>query len=510
DIIEKTFRTLERYFDKSYGGFGDAPKFPTPHNLTFLLRYYKVKGDKKALEMVEKSLEQMYKGGIFDHIGYGFSRYSTDDKWLVPHFEKMLYDNALLAIAYLETYQVTKSELYKEVAEKIFEYILRDMTSLDGTFYSGEDADSEGVEGKFYIWSPREVTKVLGIEDGNDFCSLYDVTEKGNFEGGNIPNLIKSNLKELRSDEQKSSKIKELRRKLFEVRENRVHPFKDDKILTGWNGLMIVALAIGGRVLENSQYLSAAEKAMEFILLKLINKEGRLLARYREGEAAYLAYLDDYAFLVWGLIELYETTYKPEYLEKALNFNKEMMLYFWDEDKGGFYLTGEDSEELLTRSKEIYDGAIPSGNSVAALNLLRLADLSGDYELEEKAQQLFYYFGGEVEDNSIGYTFFLQAYLYSQVATREVVVVNKEGSADSGEMLNTLRKNFLPYTISFYLSSETKDITTVVPFLSDYKVEEGKTVAYICQNRACQPPINDLNKFNAALIASAGIEVLTR
>lgn len=440
-LPDQAFAELTANFDPVYGGFGQAPKFPTPSNLFFLLSYYQAKLAPKALAMVEKTLEQMYKGGIFDHVGFGFARYSTDQRWLVPHFEKMLYDNALLAIVYLEAYQLTGKILYHDVAEKIFRYVLREMTSPEGAFFSAEDADSEGVEGKYYLWTPTEVRAVLGEEAGADFCRLYDITEKGNFDGLNIPNLLKQKLEdknqntledtsvsESTSERESTSdfkdtnalertKIEHLRQRLFEARKKRVPPYKDDKILTAWNALMIAALAIGSRLLEEhaTEYLEAAEKGIAFIRQKLVRTDGRLLARYRDHEAAYPAYLDDYAFLVWALLELYESTKREEYLAEALTWTQEMLRLFGEEGEDGktfsLYLNGKDSEKLLVRPREIYDGALPAGNSVAAWNLLRLANITGDRELRRRAEQLFFTIGGEIGANPLGYTFILRAYL---------------------------------------------------------------------------------------------------
>ena len=497
DILDQAFSLLQRSYDRTYGGFGNAPKFPTPHNLTFLLRYYYAYGNQEALEMVEKTLGQMYKGGIFDHIGFGFSRYSTDRKWLVPHFEKMLYDNALLALAYLETYQITKKGEYRDVAEKIFSYVLRDMTSPEGGFYSAEDADSESEEGRFYVWSPREVQGILGKEKGDFYCRLFDITERGNFEGKNIANLIDRNLKELSPEE--LSLAEKCRRELFQVREKRVHPYKDDKILTAWNALMIVALAVGARVLQNNTYIEAADKAVKFIYQNLLNSEGRLLARYRDGEAAYPAYLDDYAFLGWALLELYETSYQPEYLQRALSLTSTMLELFWDDENGGLYMTEKNAEELLARPKEIYDGAIPSGNSAAVSNLLRLTALTGDTQFEEKAVVIFSAFGGDVNKHPTGYNYFLQAYLYWRSPSREIVIVSKTGNGKAKEMLDILQGQFLPHTVSLYVSPETEDIREAVPFLSDYQAIDAEAAAFICKNQSCQTPLYDAESFRQAL-----------
>lgn len=493
DTIDEAFSQFKYDFDNIYGGFGNAPKFPTPHNLFFLLRYWYKTREEYALTMIEKTLESMHKGGIYDHIGFGFSRYSTDRKWLIPHFEKMLYDNALLAIAYLETYQATKKKQYADIAEQIFAYVLRDMTSHEGGFFSAEDADSEGEEGKFYIWSPEEVKKVLGDEDGEKYCRYYDITPEGNFEGHSIPNLIKGTV----SDEDKDF-IETCRTKLFEYREKRIHPYKDDKILTSWNGLMIAAMAIGGRVLGSEKYTLASENAGDFILSKLVREDGRLLARYRDGEAAFPAYVDDYAFLIWGLIELYETTYKPQYLKKAIKLNDDLLKYFWDDENGGLFLYGSDSEQLITRPKEIYDGATPSGNSVATLNFLRLARLTGQHELEEKAAQQFLLFGSSVQRMARGYAFFLTAMLFAWSKSKEVVLVGNDFK-DTESMVDIIRQDFRPFTLSMFYSDQHKDLKELAPFVENYKTVEGKTTAYICENFACQAPITDTAHFREAM-----------
>ncbi len=395
-IIEQGFALLSRSFDPTHGGFGTAPKFPAPHNLTFLLRYGLADKNKKAWQLVEKTLTQMYKGGIFDHIGYGFARYSTDRQWLVPHFEKMLYDNALLTIAYLETYQATGKELFRQVAEQIMEYVLRDLTAPEGAFFSAEDADSEGEEGKFYLWGYQEVEEILGTEAAEKYCRVYGLSQEGNFAGRNIPNLLNTDPDKLTAEEKEF--LMACRKRLYEEREKRVRPFKDDKVLTAWNGLMIAALALAGRILGQERYRQAAAQAYDFIKNNLIRENGRLYARYRKGEAAYDGYLEDYAFLIWGLIELYQASFQPEYLEQALALTEVALQDFWDSEDQGFYMTGSGSEELLFRPKEVYDGAMPSGNSVMAFNMLRLAALTGKEFLAEKAQKLMQAFVGMVQE----------------------------------------------------------------------------------------------------------------
>ena len=494
ELVHEALTSFKHSFDHIYGGFGRAPKFPTPHNLFFLLRYWHSTHEEFALEMVEKTLDSMHRGGIYDHIGFGFSRYSTDRKWLVPHFEKMLYDNALLAIAYLEAYQATKNEKYADVARQIFTYILRDMTSPEGGFYSAEDADSEGEEGKFYVWTPKEIKEVLGEDDGEKFCKYYDITLRGNFEGHSIPNLICSSM-----TAEDSSFIESCRKRLFEYREKRIHPYKDDKILTSWNGLMIAALAMGGRILNDENYTQAGEKAVRFIFKQLVRNDGRLMARYRQGEAAYPAYVDDYAFLIWGLVELYETTYKPEYLQKALTLNDDLLKYFWDYENGGLYIYGSDSEQLITRPKEIYDGATPSGNSVAAMNFIRLARLTGRHELEDKAQVQFRTFGGSLERSPIGHSHLLTAFLYSQSPAKEVVVVGNRDYQNTGELIGVLREEFRPFTISMLYSDKYDELKSIAPFIENYKTVDGKAAAYVCENFACRAPVTDIGQLKEIL-----------
>ncbi len=408
EVLHQAFRNLARTFDSEYGGFGSAPKFPTPTNLMFLLQYHQRFKNTQALEMAEKTLISMYQGGIYDHIGFGFARYSTDRKWLVPHFEKMLYDNALLAIAYLEAFQVTGQEFYRQVAEDIFTYILRDMTSPQGGFYSAEDADSEGEEGRYYIWEREEVMSILGPAAAR-FGEVYDITAGGNFEGRSIPNLIgQSNSLEPRT------LFAEEREQLLAARENRIKPFKDDKILTAWNGLMIAALGLGGRLLQNDRYLAAAQKAADFILTNLRRGDGRLLARYRDGEARFNGYAADYAYLIWGLLELYKAGLEPRYLQAAVELNQQLLELFWDQDRGGLFFYGADSESLLVRPKEAYDSVMPSDNAVAALNFLRLGRLAPDPALVEKGRIQIESFAGSISESPGAHSFWLQALMYQE------------------------------------------------------------------------------------------------
>ncbi len=493
-IIEKVFIALLNDYDKMYGGFGAAPKFPTPHNLYFLLRYWHAYKDKRALDIVEKTLNSMSKGGIYDCIGYGFSRYSTDRRWLVPHFEKMLYDNSLLAIAYLEAYKATKTERFADIAKQIFTYILNELTSDEGGFYTAEDADSEGEEGKYYIWTKEEILQILGKESGEIFCKYFDITSEGNFEGKNIPNLIVSEV----PDNEKTL-IEDCRKILLDFRNKRVHPFKDDKILTSINGITIAALSIGGRYLGDNKYLDAAIKAVEFIFNKLVRSDGRLLARYRDGESGNLGFVDDYSFLTWGLIELYQTTYEPDYLKKALEMNDNQIKLFWDESSGGFFLYGSDSEQLISRPKEIYDGAIPSGNSVATMNFLRLARLTGRHDLEERASKQFDIFGDQLIQYPRGYTYFLTALMFAKTKTKEIVIVSGKDEKGSSKMVETINEEFRPFSVSIQSSEKKKALLEIAPFLIDYKTLNENATAYICENFSCHEPITDITEFRNIL-----------
>lgn len=486
-IVDKAFDEFYVNFDEKYGGFGMAPKFPMPHNLLFLIRYWYKTGSSKALQMAERTLESMARGGIFDHIGFGFHRYSTDGRWLVPHFEKMLYDNALLAYVYIEAYEATKKSFYKDITGKIFTYVLRDMTSPEGGFYCAEDADSEGEEGKFYVWSPKEVIEILGGEDGKWFCDIFDITSKGNFEGKSIPNLIDAGIVE-------NDRVKRCREKLFSAREKRIHPHKDDKILTSWNGLMIAAFAKAARVLKDETLCQASEKAVDFIFSNLVNKEGRLLARYRDGHAGFPAYLDDYAFLAWGLIELYESTFKAEYLKKALELTEEMLELFWDEENGGLFFNGKYSEELIIRSKEIYDGAIPSGSSVAALNLIKLSRITGDVKFSDKAWQLFSAFAENVSSHPSAYAFLLTALSLAFDSSNEIVIVGNIDGTDTQAFVDKMRSYYMPSTIMIFNPGgvQGRELESLIPFIKEMRPVNNKATLYVCQNYACKSPTTNM------------------
>lgn len=484
ELLNQAFKQYVRNFDTEWGGFGSAPKFPAPHNLLFLLRYYYFTQKDQALEMVEKTLQSMYRGGIYDHIGFGFARYSTDRHWLVPHFEKMLYDNALLAMAYLECYQLTGNDFYAGVARDIFSYILRDMTHPEGGFYSAEDADSEGEEGKYYVWSQGEIEEILG-EQATPWIKAFDISPKGNFEGKNIPNLRRN-----KDFIQARQEFEVQRQKLLTYREKRVKPLKDDKILTAWNGLMIVALAMGARILGDDAYLQAARRAADFISHNLRRQDGRLLARYREGKSEYLAYAADYAFFIWGLIELYEADFDSQYLALALQLNEDLCKYFWDPKDGGFFFYGLDAEQLLTRPKEGYDGAMPSDNAVNVLNFMRLARLTANSELEEKAQQAMDCFAAQIQEHPAAHSFWLLAVIMQFFPGTEIVVAGQSEKQDTREMLEFLNLRYDPHKLIMLNDQKMNELLSFrATYLQDMHSVEGKPTAYICENFACQEPL---------------------
>ena len=493
-VLENGYNQLLSVFDKDYGGFGSAPKFPTPHQLMFLLRYYKTNKDIKALEMAEKTLSCMYKGGLFDHIGFGFSRYSTDNKWLVPHFEKMLYDNALLIIAYLEGYEATKNKRYKDVAIKTLEYVFRELTNENGGFYCAEDADSEGEEGKYYVFNPLETLEVLGEEDGTYFNEYFDITTDGNFEGKSIPNLI--NNSDFNYD---NARIKDLSERVLEYRSKRVKLHKDDKILTSWNGLMIAALGKAYKVLEDERYFEYAKRAVNFIFDNLIDKNKRLLARYRDEESRHKAYLDDYAFLCFGLIELYESSFDITFLKKAIDLNEEMINLFWDNDKHGFFLYGEDSEKLIARPKELFDGAMPSGNSVAAYNLIKLSRITGDANLEDIAEKQLDFICGALFSEEINHSFFLLAASFALNPSKELVCLIKDKSDE--EKIKDLLSEKQTFNLTIIIKTdENKDeIEELMPFIKDYDFVHEKSTYYLCEGRACLAPVNDMDELRMLL-----------
>jgi len=499
NIIDETiftlaYKELEENFDPEYGGFGEAPKFPTPHNLMFLLRYWKRTGNAKAIDMVEQTLKGMWLGGIYDQIGFGFHRYSTDRKWLVPHFEKMLYDQALISLACIETYQATGKEKYAVLCSEVFSYVIDNLTNTDGGFFSAEDADSEGEEGKFYLWEYSELEKILNQSELNFVIENFNIRKDGNYIDELKRSRTGKNIFHLSSElEGEKRKIWEsIRLKLLKHRNNRIHPLKDDKILTDWNGLTISSLAKGYLTFGVEDYIKIAEKSANFILKNMLTNDGKLLHRFRDGEAKINAHLDDYAFLAWGLIELYEATFKTKYLKKAIELTNKMIELFWDENNGGFFLS--ENEDVLFKQKEIYDGAIPSGNSVALLVLIKLSKITGQSDLNELTFKLVETFSGPVSKHPSAYTFFLSAFDFLIGPSFEIIIVGKS-SDDISKIQKLLNSKFIPNKILLYKPTDREDeINLIAPFLTHYKEIDGKTTIYICTNYECKQPVTSVEE----------------
>ena len=497
DVLDDAYEKFVLSFDAQNGGFGRAPKFPTPHNLLFLLRYWNRTKEKMALTMVEQTLRAMRLGGIFDQVGFGFHRYSTDAEWLVPHFEKMLYDQALLSLAYTEAFQATGAGKFKVTAKEVLEYVLRDLASPEGGFYAAEDADSEGEEGKFYLWTEEDARKTLSPEDADLAVRIFGVESGGNYadsvqkrNGENILHLARP-LEQVASESQLNLnelvlRLGRIQNLLFEARKKRVHPAKDDKILVDWNGLMIAALARASQVFSEPQYLHAAVKASNFILEKMNDESRTLYHRYAKGEKAIDGFLDDYAFLVWGLVEIYEACFEDKYLKKAVELTNTMIARFWDEKDGGFYFTAKGTDNAVPRRKEAYDGALPSGNSVALLNLLRLARLTGDATYEDRASCIMKVFSEDVKRAPAAHTFMLVGVDFAVGPTYSVILVGEPHEDSMRIMLRALKAAYLPkMVVSLRQPSEAG---------LGYEKIEGKATAYVCRDQTCMPPTNETEK----------------
>lgn len=486
---------LKRYYDKENAGFGRAPKFPTPHNLSFLLKYSYYFKDKETLEIAEKTLLALYRGGIFDHVGFGFSRYSTDAIYLVPHFEKMLYDNALLTCAYLECYQYTKKEPYREIAERIMEYVKRELTDSNGGFYCAQDADSEGEEGKYYVFEPKEAIEVLGEEDGRYFNEYFDITSKGNFEGANIPNRIKAvDLDGLQSI--RNERIDSLGQKMYEYRLSRMKLHKDDKILTSWSSLMIAAYANAYRVIGKEEYLTEAVRGIEFIQ-KNLAEEGRLKVLYRDGSSKGEGHLEDYAFYCMALISLYEGSFEAEYLKEALHYANVLLELFFDWEEGGFYLYAKDAESLLFRPKTAEDNAMPSGNSIAAWVLQKLALLTGDASFIKAYNLQLSYLSGVIQ-HPLSHCAALSVMLSEMNPSRELVFVS--ASKEIKELQKFLREGYYPdMTVIVKKEDNAKLLAELIPFTEDYPLEE-EDAYYLCENKKCQKPVRQIEELKGLLL----------
>ncbi len=482
-------------FDEEYGGFGSAPKFPAAHNLLFLLRFARRNQDKTVEYAAAQTLFCMMKGGMFDHIGGGFSRYSTDRKWLIPHFEKMLYDNALLAYAYLECWEQTRAEWCLWTAKRVFIYIFRELTGEEGQFFCGQDADSEGVEGKYYGLRPEKIRQVLGESRGQAFCSRYSITEQGNFEGMGIPNLLQEETPWI-PDEETAEDCE----KLYAYRRDRFRLHKDDKALTSWNSLMAAACARGARACLRlgsedgvlGQCLSRAENNLKFIKNHLTDENGRLLVRYREGEAAGRGHLDDYAFYAWALLEMYQTVLDADYLEEAVAVARRMARYFWDEEAGGFYLYASDGEQLIHRPKDVWDGAMPSGNSVAAYALCRLAALTADAGWIDLRDRQLRFLMGQVREYPMGYSFSLLAMMEAVHPSKELVCALPSGCGEDLQRKLALAADD-GFTVLVKTPQNAKQLARTAPFTANYPIGE-RDCFYLCEGKSCQKPTENLEE----------------
>ncbi len=491
EAIDFAAEQLVTNFDKEYGGFGSAPKFPTPHNLMFLLRQWHHTREERFLEAVSKTLTAMRLGGIWDHIGFGFHRYSTDQEWLLPHFEKMLYDQALLMMAYTEAWQITKNPLFRQTVYEIAEYVHRNLTGTEGEFYSAEDADSEGEEGKFYIWSTNEIKELLNTDQYSFFSDKFQLQDDGNFEdeatrqknGMNIPHLLQP------LPDSTFNEWDGIRNLLFEHRKKRIHPLLDDKILTDWNALMVAAYAKAGAAFKEQQFIDKAESSYAFISKYLFN-ENTLLHRYKDGEAVIEAFADDYAFLIWASIDLYEATFNSEYLLKAIDLNTQFIAQFWDHTSGGVFFSTNDDDQPLGRQKQIYDDALPSSNSVTFLNLIRLARFTGDTSLEEKANELGKCFSADLIRSGSSSTVSMMGLQFLHHDPKEIAIT--EGT-DEHLFWDFFHQAFLPSKVLLYRPDDADaSLFKAIPFLEAQTPVDQKSTVYICKNYTCDAPVTDL------------------
>jgi uncharacterized protein YyaL (SSP411 family) len=496
-MLDHAYDRLASSFDDVKGGFGTAPKFPVPHRLLFLLRYWYETGEAKAIEMVKRTLEEMRSGGIYDHVGGGFHRYSTDAEWKLPHFEKMLYDQAMLATTYTEAYQATGDELFKRTVEEISDYVIRELGSPEGGFYSSEDADSEGVEGKYYMWEVKEITRILPISEAREFIKTFHMREGGNFYDKATGEKNGKNILYLNGRPQ--AKTEKPLRSLLAYRKNRISPAKDDKILTDWNGLMISALSRAGQALDRGDYVMAARRSADFILSNMIGGDGRLMHRFRDGEAAVNGMLEDYAFFINGLLDLYEATFNSHYLQKAVDTGKIMIDDFHDPKDGGFFHTAHKSEGLISREKEAYDGAIPSGNSGAMMALIRLSRFTGRTELEKLADDVGTAFSTSVDISPSDFAYMLCAYYHAKGPSREIIISGERGDEIIEEMIRALRDVYLPSRVVILRRENDEVVDDICPFAKDAKMIDGKTTAYVCDGWKCDAPVQDTDHFRRIL-----------
>ncbi len=497
ELMTKAFQQYRSQFDSQYGGFGNAPKFPPSMGLPFLLRYWQHSGNANALEMAELTLQKMARGGMYDQLGGGFHRYSTDQRWLVPHFEKMLYDNAQLVVAFFEAFQATQNSFYLDIATETLDYVLREMYDAEkGGFYSTQDADSEDVEGKFFVWEPSEVEDIIGEENAEIFCEYYDITPHGNFEGESIlhvqtPSDIFARKLGMDQDELESI-LADGRQKLFAEREKRIKPGLDDKILTSWNGIMIRGMAMGYQLTGNREYLNACEKSAAFVITTLTQENGLLYRTYRAGKSHLNAYLEDYSYFIAGLIALYEASFNPKWLSEAERLTDLMIEQFGDEDGEGFFFTGKAHESLIVQSKSAYDGATPSGASMAIHSLLRVAKHLDKPEWHDKAVRTLrlYYHQMDVMPTGSGQLLCELAFLLS--TPKEIAIIGDKADAKTKALLAALHGLYLPHKI-VALCEPTEE--TTLPLLANKPQIDNSATAYVCENYVCQAPTTDVDKF---------------
>lgn len=491
DLLDAAYVGLIRGYDSVNGGFGGAPKFPPAMALEFLLRTHARTGNQEALNIVSHTLKKMAEGGIYDQLGGGFHRYSTDAKWLVPHFEKMLYDNALLSRVYLHYYQTTGDEQARTISEGTLDYVLREMTDSQGGFYSTQDADSEGHEGKFFVWDIEEIRSLLGESDAKLFTAFYNVTSEGNFEGKNILNVT-SSVKDVAAQlnvelSEAQLSLERSKQKLFAVREKRVKPDRDEKVLTAWNGLMLASFAEAGAILQRSDYTEAARRNAEFVLTNL-RRDGLLLRTYKDGTAKFNAYLEDYAFFIEGLLTLAESSGELRWLIEALSLTEQMIQEFWDAEHGGFYFTGESHEQLIVRSKDYFDNATPSGNSVAAVVLLRSGILTDNEDYRNRAAAILHEIADSARRYPAGFGYALSAADFYLSTPKEIaVVVSEQETLDS--FLREIWRTYLPNkVVAAATIAEATSAADEIALLQNRPLLEGKATAYVCEHYTCKEP----------------------
>lgn len=503
EAVETAYKQLAGLFDPTFAGFGNGQKFPQPQNLLFLLHYHHLTGEGTALRMVEETLVKMAQGGIWDQLGYGFARYTVDRRWRTPHFEKMLYDNALLLKVYSAAYQMTGKAFYRDIGEKIITFIEREMTAPEGGFYSALDADSEGEEGKYYVWDFREIYDLLEDDQADLFAEVYGVLPRGSFEGKNILRLARPDLEAVARERGMDpafleTQLEAARETLFAERSKRVYPHRDDKVLTSWNALMIAGLAHAARAFESTRALELAERALAFIE-KQLKQEGRLMARYRDGETRFKAYLDDYAFLAWALLELHDATYDISYLKQAIQYANEMEHLFWDEENAGFFFSGKDGEQLITQGKDIYEGAMPSGNSIAGVLYAKLYKLTGETVYAERLEEMYHAFHDDLAEQPSAAPGFLQSLLVSEYPGKEVIVLGPASQPEREDLVGKIQAAYLPNTVVL-AAEQPGQFEGVADFAAAYPLKDGLSTVYVCERFVCQQPTTDLESALAQIL----------